>query len=198
MDITHTINANSFKDVKLKRNYTKCALCFVFFKICWTHVHFWDHWYPCFRLWWCLLWVSKPEWAALFVLDRGVHEIHLLFISSMRTLKKLLHCVQWLTIRRSMGVDPWGLGTVFPLRSTSQFSKRLTVNKCTVCLFKRKLQETDYWLLIWDSYSESDLDLLSRLLKYFVLSLVKSVNKSEKMENTYCCDSNWNWNKESK
>ena len=84
------------------------------------------------------------------------------------------------------------------LSNTLQFSKRLTVNKCTVCLFKRKLQETDYWLLIWDSYSESDLDLLSRLLKYFVLSLVKSVNKSEKMENTYCCDSNWNWNKESK
>ena len=25
--------------------------------------------------WWNLLWVSKPEWAALFVLGRGIHDI---------------------------------------------------------------------------------------------------------------------------
>ena len=28
---------------------------------------------PVLDLSWCLLWVSKPEWAALFVLGRGIH-----------------------------------------------------------------------------------------------------------------------------
>ena len=43
----------------------------VFLKRFWrTHVHFWGHWYPCLDFWWRLLWVSKPEWAALFALRR--------------------------------------------------------------------------------------------------------------------------------
>ena len=28
---------------------------------------------PVLAFWWCVLWVSKPEWAALFTLGRGVH-----------------------------------------------------------------------------------------------------------------------------
>ena len=28
---------------------------------------------PVLDFWWCLLWVSKPEWAALFAHGRGVH-----------------------------------------------------------------------------------------------------------------------------
>ena len=28
---------------------------------------------PVLDFWWCLLWVSKPEWAALFVLGGGIH-----------------------------------------------------------------------------------------------------------------------------
>ena len=32
-----------------------------------------DHWYECFGFfWWYLLRVSKPEWVALFALERGV------------------------------------------------------------------------------------------------------------------------------
>ena len=31
-----------------------------------TDTHFFD-------FWWCLLWASKPEWAALFTLGGGVH-----------------------------------------------------------------------------------------------------------------------------
>ena len=27
---------------------------------------------PVLDFWWCLLWVSKPEWAALFALGGGV------------------------------------------------------------------------------------------------------------------------------
>ena len=34
--------------------------------------------------WWHLLWVSKPEWAALFALGRGVHDVSSLrFISGV-------------------------------------------------------------------------------------------------------------------
>ena len=107
----HSRNSCEFiLNVKLKRNYRKCALlCFFLKKIVGHMSIFGATGTSASDFWWCLLWVSKPEWAALFVLDRGVHEIHLLFISSMRTLKKLLHCVQWLIIRRSTGVDPWGV-----------------------------------------------------------------------------------------
>ena len=46
------------------------------------NVIFWGHWYPCFGLlldfWWYLLWVSMPEWAALFTLGRGVPITHFL------------------------------------------------------------------------------------------------------------------------
>ena len=38
----------------------------------------WGHWYPCFNFWWRLLWVSKPEWAALFALSRSIYGIHFL------------------------------------------------------------------------------------------------------------------------
>ena len=39
---------------------------------------------PVSDFWWCLLWVSKLEWAALFVLCRGVHITHSLrFISGV-------------------------------------------------------------------------------------------------------------------
>ena len=31
---------------------------------------------PVLDLWWCLLWVSKPEWAALFALGGGIHVTH--------------------------------------------------------------------------------------------------------------------------
>ena len=31
---------------------------------------------PVFDFWWYLLWVSKPEWTALFALGRGVHVTH--------------------------------------------------------------------------------------------------------------------------
>ena len=46
-----------------------------FFKFRWTHVHFWGYWYPFLDFWWRLLWVSKPGWAALFALGRGVCDI---------------------------------------------------------------------------------------------------------------------------
>ena len=32
-------------------------------------VHLWGHLYS---FWWCLFWISKPEWAALFVFGRGL------------------------------------------------------------------------------------------------------------------------------
>ena len=36
-----------------------------------THVHFWVTDTPVLDFWWRLLWVSKPEWAALFALGIG-------------------------------------------------------------------------------------------------------------------------------
>ena len=37
----------------------------------------WGHWYtPVLVFWWRLLWVSKPEWAALFILGGGMHVTH--------------------------------------------------------------------------------------------------------------------------
>ena len=37
---------------------------------------------PVLDFWLCLLWVSKPEWVASFILGRGVHDIcSLRFIS---------------------------------------------------------------------------------------------------------------------
>ena len=39
---------------------------------CWTHVHFGATDTPVSNFWWRLLWGSKPEWAALFVLGRGI------------------------------------------------------------------------------------------------------------------------------
>ena len=35
--------------------------------------------------WWCLLWVSKTEWAALFLLGRGIHVTHSLRFTSGTT-----------------------------------------------------------------------------------------------------------------
>ena len=32
--------------------------------------------------WWCLLWVSKPAWTALFALGRGLHVRHYLEVTS--------------------------------------------------------------------------------------------------------------------
>ena len=56
---------------------TRPLLIYFFFKnLCWTHVHFWGHWYPCFRLL-----VMSPlgfkarVGSALFELCRGVHDI---------------------------------------------------------------------------------------------------------------------------
>ena len=34
---------------------------------------------PVLEFWWRLLWVSKPGWAALFALDRGVRDIQMIF-----------------------------------------------------------------------------------------------------------------------
>ena len=31
---------------------------------------------PVLDFWWCLLWVLKPEWAALFTLSGGIHVVH--------------------------------------------------------------------------------------------------------------------------
>ena len=61
----------------------------LFFKInfCWTHGHFGATDTPVLDFWWCLLWVSKPEWAALFTqFGRGVHDIHYLRFTSCATL----------------------------------------------------------------------------------------------------------------
>ena len=40
---------------------------------------------PVLDFWRCLLWVSKPEWAALFALSRGIHDIHFLRFTSGAT-----------------------------------------------------------------------------------------------------------------
>ena len=34
---------------------------------------------PVSDFWWCLLWVSKPEWEALATLGRGIHDIRIEF-----------------------------------------------------------------------------------------------------------------------
>ena len=45
---------------------------------------------PVLDFWWCLLWVSKPEWAALFKLGRGVHITRYLRFTSGVTPANLL------------------------------------------------------------------------------------------------------------
>ena len=30
---------------------------------------------PVLDFWWHLLWVSRPEWAALFILGRGIYDV---------------------------------------------------------------------------------------------------------------------------
>ena len=40
---------------------------------------------PVSNFWWCLLWVLKPEWAALFAFGRGVCYIHSLRFTSGAT-----------------------------------------------------------------------------------------------------------------
>ena len=55
------------------------ALCLQFFKInsLLTHVLLWGHWYPVLDFWWHLLWVSKPDCAALFAFGRGICNVDL-------------------------------------------------------------------------------------------------------------------------
>ena len=50
----------------------------------------WGHWSPVLDFWWCLLWFSKPEWAVLFVLGRGIHVTHSLRLTSGATPADLL------------------------------------------------------------------------------------------------------------
>ena len=45
---------------------------------------------PVLDFWWCLLWVSKPEWAVLFMLSRGIHVTHSLRFTSGATPADLL------------------------------------------------------------------------------------------------------------
>ena len=40
---------------------------------------------PVLDFWLHLLWVSKPEWAALFAFGRGIHDIHSLRFTSGAT-----------------------------------------------------------------------------------------------------------------
>ena len=37
---------------------------------------------PVLDFWWCLLWISKPEWLALFIFGRGVCVTHSLSFTS--------------------------------------------------------------------------------------------------------------------
>ena len=45
---------------------------------------------PVLHFWWHLLWVSKPEWAALFILGRSIHDVHFLRFTSRATPADLL------------------------------------------------------------------------------------------------------------
>ena len=45
---------------------------------------------PVLDFWWSLLWVSKPEWAALFTLGEGRHVTHFLRFTSGLTPAELL------------------------------------------------------------------------------------------------------------
>ena len=60
-----------------RANYV-CQICIlIFVKIIGGRKSFlWDNWYPVLNFWWCLSLVPKPEWAALFALDRGVCVTH--------------------------------------------------------------------------------------------------------------------------
>ena len=63
-----------------------------------------------FYFWWCLLWVPKPQWSALFVLGKGVHVTHSLRFTSGATPADLLTA----SIATKMGLK-------------SQFSSKLRV-----------------------------------------------------------------------
>ena len=61
----------------------KCAEHF-FFTFWWTHAILWATDNPVLNFWWHLLWVEKPEWAALFALGKGICDIcSLRFISNV-------------------------------------------------------------------------------------------------------------------
>ena len=38
---------------------------------------------PVLDFWWCLLWVSKPEWATLFTIGRGIRDVSSLIFTSV-------------------------------------------------------------------------------------------------------------------
>ena len=56
---------------------------------------------PVLDIWWCLLWVSKPECTDLFALGRGVHDVHSLRFTSGATPTDLL--VASMTAEPSIG-----------------------------------------------------------------------------------------------
>ena len=66
--------------------------CFIVVFIFWGHKSFFygatDT--PVLDFWWRLLWVSKPKWAALFVLGRGVYVTYSLRLTSGATPADLL------------------------------------------------------------------------------------------------------------
>ena len=102
----YVLNKNTCNEMQLKRNfnYFEEELCFhvnifyVFLKKIGGHKSYlWATNMPDLDFWWSLLWVSKPEWAALFVLGRGIcylfPEIHL-WCNTSRPLGGH-HCISW-------------------------------------------------------------------------------------------------------
>ena len=54
-------------------------------KIVFSHVLFWGHWYPVLDFWWRLLWVSKPEWVLPYSHCGGKCNVHFLRSTSGAT-----------------------------------------------------------------------------------------------------------------
>ena len=72
---------------QMERILLECILGFFNFG---EHIFLWGHWYPCSRLLWCLLWVSKPEWTVRFTLSGGAHDACSLWLTSGATPADLL------------------------------------------------------------------------------------------------------------
>ena len=73
--------------------YDNIFFCFFFLNFCWTHVHLWGHWYPCFGL----LMVSPLGFkarvgSALFALGGGIRNIRSLRFTSGVTPFASVYC----------------------------------------------------------------------------------------------------------
>ena len=97
---------------------------------------------PVLGFWWCLLWVSKPKWAALFALDGGIYVTHFLRFTSGVTPDDLLANSMWTYIWTGIGRTwKWDLScvqlphSVRPCRRSTDWVMPAQLRRLYTCFF---------------------------------------------------------------